>query len=540
MATIVIGPGAGDGYEAAGIPLSQVQLSSDNVFGLPASFPYAVTSEVGYGTFFVEFDQIWTDSNGVTHDFTVTGTFPEPLPDSGHPGGGTYTQLSTTNGAVTFTPNTPQPWSLLYPGGDPGGDVLQYYDTTIPARLLAGDDLIENQSTTAAVLKGYGGADTLIAGSGGDTLDGGSGADSMVGGAGNDVFYVDNSGDVVSEKAGGGHDIVYVSAPHWSAPAGSAIEKVVAQGADNINLAGNGLAMELDGNAGINKLSDGGGADTLVGGAGGDVYVVANPGTMIVEQAGGGYDTVRTTLSSYTLPANVENLTYAGSGDFYGVGNATTGVIAGGPGDDTLVSGSGVEVLNGGGGHDTFYVSSPADVVQAAAGGGSVEYALVSGVKAAANIVALTLQGPGGLTGYANSTGTFLTGGPGHDTEVGGAGDDTLLGGGSAGGDVLIGGAGADQFRLAGPTTTYQYIIDFQSGADHIALGAGFGLASLADVTFDIGAGAAAQADGRPNIVYDTSTGALSFDASGGDGHLLQIALLSKHPGLGGSDFILI
>jgi hypothetical protein len=48
-------------------------------------------------------------------------------------------------------------------------------------------------------LSGLAGNDTLDGGAGNDTLNGGTGADSMTGGDGSDVYYVDHTGDVVSE-----------------------------------------------------------------------------------------------------------------------------------------------------------------------------------------------------------------------------------------------------------------------------------------------------------------------------------------------------
>lgn len=406
---------------------------------------------------------------------------------------------------------------------------LQFSDaTTSITSLVQGQ--VYHLASGAVSQTGTGYADALISGSGVDT---------MIGGAGNDTYYVNNYSDVVTEASGGGNDTVYVNAAHWNATPGSYIEKVVALGTGAINLTGNALPMELDGNSGNNVLDDGGAADTLVGGAGGDTYMVANAATVIIEAAGGGADTIKTTLSSYTLPANVENLTYTGTGNFYGVGGSVTGTLTGGVGNDTLVSGSAQEILVGGGGTDTFYVNNSSDVVSATAGGNSVEFTSLSTLKAATNIVALTYTGSGGFTGFANSTGTFITGGGGNDLLEGDVGADTLDGAGGT--DTLVGGSGADQFRFNAPGIGVDTINDFVSGTDHIAVvGTGFGLTSLSGVTFLISASPTPLNDGNPELLYNTTTGALSFDVDGGSTHVVQFASLSGHPSVSSSDFMLV
>ena len=66
----------------------------------------------------------------------------------------------------------------------------------------------------------------------------------------------------------------------------------------------------------------GAGADTMVGGDGNDTYVVDNIDDVTTEQAGGGTDTVFSSVST-TLRANVENLTLTGAA-VEGFGNAST------------------------------------------------------------------------------------------------------------------------------------------------------------------------------------------------------------------------
>jgi len=89
-----------------------------------------------------------------------------------------------------------------------------------------------------------------------------------------------------------------------------------------------------------------------------------------VEGIDTGVDLVRTALGSYTLAANVENLTYTGTGAFSGSGNELNNIITGGnggdtlnglAGNDTLIGSLGNDVLNGGAGVDTLTGNDGAD-----------------------------------------------------------------------------------------------------------------------------------------------------------------------------------
>ncbi|MGO7165188.1 hypothetical protein ACCS78_39960, partial [Rhizobium johnstonii] len=77
-------------------------------------------------------------------------------------------------------------------------------------------------------------------------------------------------------------------------------------------------------------LNGGAGADTLIGGAGNDIYIVDNAGDLVTEAADEGTDTVRTTLASYTLGSDLENLAYIGTAAFVGTGNTLSNILTGG------------------------------------------------------------------------------------------------------------------------------------------------------------------------------------------------------------------
>jgi len=109
----------------------------------------------------------------------------------------------------------------------------------------------------------------------------------------------------------------------------------------------------LVGGAGNDCLDGGDGNDTMVGGAGNDTYVVDNVGDLVIENPDQGTDLVLTELNAYTLPANVEDLTFNGYGDFTGAGNTLDNLITGGEGNDVLSGGGGDDSLDGGAGVNT-------------------------------------------------------------------------------------------------------------------------------------------------------------------------------------------
>jgi Ca2+-binding RTX toxin-like protein len=299
------------------------------------------------------------------------------------------------------------------------------------------------------LLTGNSAVNSLSGGAGNDTLNGGAGADSLIGGAGDDLYVVDNTSDKTTENASEGLDTVQ-SSMTWTL--GTNLENLTLTGTSAINGTGNTSANVLRGNAAANTLNGGTGIDTLIGGAGNDSYVVDNIGDQIIEYANEGTDSVSSTVT-YSLSANVENLTLSGTSAINGTGNdlansltgnSAVNTLNGGAGNDTLNGGTGADSLVGGMGDDVYIVDNTSDKVveNANEGTDSVQSRITHTL--AANVENLTLTGTSAINGTGNTGHNLLTGNSAVNTLNGGAGNDTLNGG--AGADSLIGGAGDDVY----------------------------------------------------------------------------------------------
>ena len=149
---------------------------------------------------------------------------------------------------------------------------------------------------------------------------------------------------------------------------------------------------DLTGGDGNDYLNGGTGADFLIGGKGNDIFVIDNIGDIIGEGLNGGIDTVQSSLS-WTLKANLENLTLIGTSAINGTGNtlnntltgnAAANILTGGLGNDTLNAGAGADTIIGGLGNDNLYLGlndAAVDIVNYASGDGAdTVYQFVRGV----------------------------------------------------------------------------------------------------------------------------------------------------------------
>lgn len=319
-------------------------------------------------------------------------------------------------------------------------------------------------------IKGFGGADRLFGLEGGDTLDGGSGADEMSGGDGNDIYFVDSIGDIVTEQSGEGTDTIRVKAD-YTLP--DNIEKLVLVSSLGLTGSGNDAANyiygsnggdkifglggddrlygragddDIDGGEGNDLIDGGSGTNSLAGGAGDDTYVVSDAVLdTVIEDAAGGYDTVRTMAEGYVLAENVERLILLGS-VFEGTGNGLDNVIAGNADDNDLYGAGGADRITGKGGEDFLFGEDGNDTL------------------------------------FGNDDDDMLDGGIGDDRLDGGGGHDLLIGG--EGIDRMRGGDGDDDFLFDNDTSIGD-VFDGGAGIDALAVG----INGEENTTFDLRSG---------------------------------------------------
>lgn len=280
--------------------------------------------------------------------------------------------------AVTF--GTPIDVGDLLTGDDPFEGGLRYFGNRFR-------NVMEGDLSGADLIRGEGGGDTVRGLGGPDRLYGGAGNDVLRGGAGDDRL-----------SGGGGDDL-------------------------------------LDG-------GNDNGRNLLFGGAGDDTYldyVSTRGGAIITEQAGGGYDILRSFAQSASLPDHVEELRMEGrfANFVNALGNSGANAIHGSEGRDFVNGFGGSDVVFGRGGSDQLFGGNGVDRLCGGRGDDAI---------------------------YDFHGRTRFAGGPGDD----------LLQTGSTARDVMTGDAGADRFVWETPAAaglaTADVVEDFTPGVDTLVL----------------------------------------------------------------------
>jgi Ca2+-binding RTX toxin-like protein len=308
----------------------------------------------------------------------------------------------------------------------------------------------------------------------------------------------------VTETSGNGSDTVYSSVTFVL---GNNLENLVLMGNSNINAKGNSLNNNLignngnnivDGQAGNDILDGRSGNDTLIGGLGSDTFIISS-GTDAIMDLGLGGDSLQVSLGA-TVNATIKSAWTASS--------------------DTLNEG-------------TVNITTKGFAVNVSASTGSDGYSILNTGSASS------------LVGSA--AGDSLKGGKGNDFIIGNAGNDFIYGG--AGKDILTGGSGNDTFifnTTPNKSSNIDTLTDFSSGVDKLqfdkAIFKSIGSTGTLNAdAFYANAGATSGHDTTDRFVYNTTSGALYYDADGsGKNVAVQIALIgvASHPDLVVTDFI--
>ncbi|MFZ6048589.1 peroxidase family protein [Pseudomonas sp. CR3202] len=407
--------------------ISDPTTAVTDVNDAPTGAPTISNSTPAYG-------QVLTAGRGTIADpdGTTTSTF-------------NYQWRSSSDGGLTFANILGATAATFTPGVQQAGQMLQVVATYTDDAGFSNSVASAATAVLSGIQVGTPGADSLTGTAGDDVLIGGAGADLMVGGLGNDIYEVTEAGDVVVEQDGEGHDTVSTSLASYEL--GANFEGLFFGGSGDFTGIGNAADNVLVGNAGNDVLNGAGGADVMAGGLGNDTYAVAEAGDLVIEMPGEGADTVLTSLASYVLGANLENLTFVGSGDFTGIGNSLDNVMVGGGGNDILIGNAGADHMTGGLGNDIYEVTEAGDVVLELAGAGhdTVSTSLDS-YSLGADVEGLFYGGGGNFTGIGNELDNVIVGGTGQDFLNGGLGNDTMVGG--LGNDTFMFAAGFGQDRL--------------------------------------------------------------------------------------------
>ncbi len=375
------------------------------------------------------------------------------------------TQVVTVNPDGTTTTSTVlAPASTLGQDfeGTPDKDLVFGTKGSDRFRMSDGDDVVIDDGGNDVVDAG-GGDDQVFTGIDNDVVYGGNGNDSIYTGAGNDLVFGDGAGETGDDlimledgndiafggfgndfiSGGLGNDVLSGNAGNDKLFGEAGWDVLFGQDGDDELYGMDGNDM-IDGGAGNDLLDGGAGDDSMEGGAGDDTYHVDSTGDTVIEAAGGGNDTVESSIT-YTLGENLENLRLVGDGSIDGTGNAVGNLLVGNDhnntlaglgGNDVLDGGLGADTLIGGAGDDAYVIDNAGDRVVEAAGEGNDTIRSRITTTLSANVENLTLVGINRIDGTGNGednvivgnvTANVLDGGAGIDVMRGGRGNDTYI-----------------------------------------------------------------------------------------------------------------
>jgi serralysin len=441
-------------------------------------------------------------------------------------GGNDTIDASNQSSAVTINLNSGQ-WSTI------GGTFWNGQAYVNDCLTIAYGAVIENAKGTAL-------NDTLIGNQANNTLDGGAGTDTAVfSGNSTNYFFVKNSdGSItVTDKTANrdGVDILinieqlkFLDTTLQASNLTSTVsnDQTITGTSGNDTLIGGAGNDTINGLAGNDIIIGGDGNDTMDGGTGTDTLSYASATAGVTVNLG-------LTTAQNTIGAGTDTI----SNFEYLVGSSYNDVLTGNSVDNILNGLGGADSMSGGAGNDTYYVDNTGDTVIENASEGTDAVASTVSYSLSANVENLVLYGSAVINGVGNDLNNSL---------VGNAVDNILNGG--LGNDYLVGGSGADTFvfnSVLNASTNTDTISDFTAGTDTIQLSNAIFTALTSTGTLSaanfVASASGAAVDSNDYILYNTTTGALYYDADGsGSGAAVEFAVLgtSTHPAITNADFI--
>lgn len=347
---------------------------------------------------------------------------------------------------------------------------------------------------------------------GNDELYGSSGNDSLSGSAGSDRIDGGLGIDVLTFQPYDGSVRIDLAARTAITSTGRSIVTNIEDIAGSVygdTLIGDTKNNEIQGLAGNDVIDGGGGIDTAVyREASSAISVDLSRGTV---GGGSGLDTLR----------NIENI----------IGSRFADYIKGNSGNNAVDGGLGNDRFDGSAGFDTVvYSIAPRSVI--------------------VNLKAGTAQGGFGTDGLVSIEGVVgsafddsIIGSDGFNVLNGGSGNDNLNG--WLGSDRLYGGSGRDSFNFntALSVTNVDHIVDFSPIDDTIrlenAIFTQLAAGGLTESVFKDITSPSARLDANDRILYNRTTGSLSYDSDGsGATRAVEFAIIDNKPLLSFQDFL--
>ena len=300
-------------------------------------------------------------------------------------------------------------------------------------------------------LNGDGGDDVVTGADSNETLTGGEGNDRLVAGKGDDVMDGGGGNDTLVWNQGDGSDVADGDLGNDAAEVNGAPTL-----GDVLTLEASTRRVKLR-RTNLGPFTFDAATERFeVNGLGGNDSITASDGvgalTLLSVDAGAGADTVTGSDGpDLILGGEADDVLSGGGGDDRIVGDRGSDTMNGGTGDDTLVwnNGDGTDAANGDDGRDDVEVNgAPAagDIFTVQPNGGRIKFDRPNLVPFSIDIGSSESMHANGLGG--NDSISVGEVGPFEITGVGGAGDDTLTGGGSS--ELFLGGSGNDTIDPGG------------------------------------------------------------------------------------------